>query len=241
MKNDSLIPIRQLFNGLTVTFLIGCGNVSSGNRNITKNMELENSKTEETKPSVPDDYSLFDYTLPQSNYTYKIKIIYIETEISKEAFTTKADEYSIPKKVDGYFLTIKFAITNPYDKEMMAPVPDYYYITSANGEWFSSSTTNHRKCHCQINNSSKVTDLNGKELWQTSEGRCGYDDYCFKFSPYETKEFKISFKDPLFGEVKKIAFNGFGLKWNNPSYTREQDKGLLIDIENKKIIGEKHF
>ncbi len=241
MTKDNLKTVRQLFFGLTAMFLISCGNGSSNDSKATKDTTLENTKTGETTPTVPVDYSEFDYALPQSNYTYKIKITDIETKISKDAFTTKADEYSVPENVDGYFLTIKFAMTNPYDKEMMAPVPDYYYITSANGEWFSSSTTNHRECHCQIENSTKVTNLKGKELWQISEGRCGYNDHCFKFLPNETKEFKISFTDPIFGEVKKIAFNGFGLKWNNPSYTREQDKGLIIDIDNKKIIGEKNF
>ncbi len=241
MTKDNLKTVRQLFFGITSTFLISCGSGNSTNSNAAKDTTLENSKTVETIPSVPVDYSDFDYTLPQSNYSYKIKITDIETKITKEAFTTKTDEYSVPKKVDGYFLTIKFAITNPYDKEMMVPVPDYYYITSANGEWFSSSTTNHRECHCQIDNSTKVTNFKGKELWQISEERCGYDDYCFKFLPNETKEFKINFTDPIFGEVKKIAFNGFGLKWSNPSYTKEQDKGLIIDIDNKKIIGEKKF
>ena len=241
MTNNNLKIVRQLFLGLITTFLISCSNGSSGNGNETKDTTLENAKTEETIPSEPVDYSEFDYTLPQSNYTYKIKITDIETKISKYAFTTKTDQYSVPKEVDGYFLTIKFAITNPYNKEMMVPVPNYYYITSANEEWFSSSTTEHRECHCQISISTKITNLKGKEFWQVSEGRCGYDDYCFKFLPNETKEFKINFTDPIFGEVRKIAFNGFGLKWNNPSYTKEQDKGLIIDIDKKKIIGEKKF
>ena len=197
--------------------------------------------TQEVTPTKPIDYSLIDYQLPKSEYIFQLKITGIETKIAKDAFTTQIDEYAIPKKVDGYFLTVIFTITNPYDQEMMAPIPDYYYITSLDGEWFSSSTTRSRKCHCDIDNSTEVTHSKGKELCEISEGKCGYDDYCIKFTSKETKTFKVKFTDAVFGKVRKIAFNGFNLEWNNPSYTLAQDRALIIDIDAKKIVGEKKF
>lgn len=203
--------------------------------------EVEVAKTQHEGQSEPIDYSLIDYKLPQSDYSYKVKITGIDTKSVKDAFTTKADDYSVPEKVDGYLLGITFSMTNPYDKEMMAPVPSYYYITSGNDEWFSASTTRHKDCHCDIDNSTKVTNDAGKELYEIAEGKCGYSDYCIRFQPKETKNFKINFTDPIISRVKTIAFWGFDRKWKNPDYTRDQDCGLMLDIDKKEITGEKKF
>ena len=219
-------------------FLVSCEGSHNEEKETDSTILVNREKIIEDNPI---DYSEIEYTLPKSNYIYKIKIIEIETKIQKDAFITKEDEYSVPEKVDGYYLTLKIAMTNPYEKEMMVPIPDYYYITSENGEWFSPSTTNHKECHCKIDNSTNITNAKGKELYEISEGKCGYSNFCLKFNPKETKEFNIEFTDPIFGKVRKIAFNGFRMKWNNPSYTREQDKALIIDVDNKKIIGEKKF
>lgn len=236
MRSTYLTFRKLLLCGLITILSTGCGNNGTTGEYISDTVAKQ-----EAKPTKPIDYSLIDYQLPKSEYVFKVKITGIETKIAKDAFTTQTDEYAIPKKVDGYFLTVLFTITNPYDHEMIAPIPDYYYISSANGEWFSASTTYHRKCHCDIDNSTELTTLKGKRLYDISEGKCGYDDYCIKLGPNESKTFKIKFTDAIFGSVRQIAFNGFNLEWNNPSYTVAQDNALIIDVDQKKIVGEKKF
>jgi hypothetical protein len=226
---------------VTTLFFVSCGS-SSDNKSSTPTIETTDQAVRDTVPPAPIDYSSFDYKLPQSNYSYKVKITGIETKVVKDAFTTKADDYSIPKKVDGYYLTIKFSLTNPYDREMMAPVPDYFYISSYNKkEWFSGSTTYHRDCQCDIDNSTKVTTDKGVELYNVSEGKCGYDDYCLRYKPNETKDFIINFTDPVFGEVRKLVFCGFDRKWKNPENTRDRDIASIIDIDKLEVTGDIRF
>jgi uncharacterized protein YxjI len=194
-----------------------------------------------SKSKANIDFNSFNYILPNSNYEYKIEITDIKTKLIKDAFEVKDDEYSIPKKVDGYQLMISYTMTNPYDKVMMASVPDYYYITSTKDEKFTYSTTYSKSCFCDINNSAEITDSNGKELWEISKGKCGYDDYCVEFKPKESREFRVRFTDPIITTAKSIVFSGFDLKWKNPEYNKERDRGLVIDLTSKKIVGEKKF
>jgi hypothetical protein len=227
--------LMSLYLIWSIVILTGCG--SDSDKNAT-------SALDSLKHAVPEksrNFDEVDYQLPQSGYTVKIKITKINTKVSKHVFSTKAEQYAVAKKVDGYFLAVRFMVTNPYDHEMMIPVPDYFYITAENSEWFSSSTTYHKQCHCDIDNSTEVLTANGKNLYQVSEGRCVYNNYCIKFKAKESKEFKINFTDPILGSVKKLAFNGFDIRWNNPNYTVEQDKGLIIDMDKKVIVGEKRF
>lgn len=179
------------------------------------------------------DYSTFDYNLPQSDYSYKIKITDIETRVAKDAFTTKADEYSVPKKVDGYFLVVSFSMTNPYDKEMMAPVPDYFYISSINDERFSNSILHSRSCGCTIDNSTQVTDDKGNELSKISEAKCGNSDHCVTFKPKETRNFVVNFTDPVFGHIKVLVFWGFNRHWAKPEFNWSKESALIVDIEKK--------
>ena len=225
---------------VAVLFFESCSS-STDNKSSTLKPATADQTVQDTAPTVPTDYSSFDYMLPQSNYSYKVKITAIETKIAKNAFITKVDEYSVPKKVDGYYLTIKFSLTNPYDKEMMAPVPDYFYISSYNKEWFSASTTFHRDCQCYIDNSTKLTTDKGIELYNISEGKCGYDDYCLRYKPNETKKFIINFTDPVFGEVRKLVFCGFDRKWKNLENTRDRDIVSIIDIDKLEVTGEIRF
>lgn len=229
----------KILGHIVAAFLFVSCNSSTDN----KSSKLKTATADQTvHDTIPTDYSSFDYKLPQSNYFYKVKITAVETKVVKDAFITKVDEYSIPKKVDGYYLTIKFSLTNPYDKEMMAPVPDYFYISSYNNkEWFSASTTFHRDCQCYIDNSTKLTTEKGVELYNISEGKCGDDDYCLRYKPNETKKFIVNFTDPVFGEVKKLVFYGFDRKSKNYENTRDKDIVSIIDIDRLAITGEIRF
>lgn len=236
-KGMKVAPLTCLCWLSVITLTVSCGTNDS---KIPYVVTVSDSSQVVTQKE-PVNYNELDYSLPQSGYHVKIKITSISTKISKKAFITRADQYSVPEKADGYFLILTFSITSPYDHELMVPVPDYFYITSENGEWFSASTTWHKQCHCEIDNSTDVMTLQGKRLYEISEEKCGYDNYCVKFKAQETKEFKIKFTDAILGSVRKLVFNGFNIGWNNPSYTVKQDKGLIVDVDARKIVGEELF
>ncbi len=190
----------------------------------------------------PTDFSKIAYELPKSTFVYDVKIEDIQTTIVKKVFTAETEEYEIPKdKEDGYLLTIKYSITNPYNKEMMAPIPDYYWISSANGEFFSSLTTGHRDCECQIANQHELTTLDNIEVSKLAEGTCGFGDYCLRFKPNETKIFLVKFRNPIHWKIKELMFHSFGLKSQGERFTRETDMPLIIDIEKNAVVGVRNF
>lgn len=201
------------------------------------NIEKQTGK-EKIEPKSPENHNQFTYKLPGSEYFYAVNILKIETEIVQGAFTITEDQYSVKEKADGFLLDVHLEITNPYSKTMMLPIPDYYYITSLNGEWFSSSTTRHRSCQCYIDNSLRVKTEDGKELFSIANGKCGTDDWCVEFAGNEKKVFIIDFKDPFYTQSGKIAFSGFDfLKYGKG----KRDEALIIDIETRQVVGKKYF
>lgn len=227
-------PISKIL--LFAVFACSSPEVKNGNK---QNEEIENQQIEKAEiPKEETDYSTFKYDLPGGNYFYNVKILKIETSIQKDAFTTKKDEYSKEEKIDGYHLSIHIEIENPFPEEKVFPVPDYFYISSLNGEWFSSSTTWSKFCQCYIDNSTRILTQSGKDLFSESRSKCGYDDWCIDFLPNESKRFIIQFKDPIFSKVRKLAFSGF----NFIKMKRGQgDKALIIDVDKNKVVGLKTF
>lgn len=244
MKKLLLRLLLGVFLILFVLYLIGRNippkDKSKTSTPVTKaeNPEPPKKEIKDTIESKPIDYSVFEYPLLGSDYAYKVKITSIDTKIAKAAFTTKKDDYSVPEKADGYYLNVKFALTNPYEQEMMVPIPDYFYISSTNNDFFAGSTTFHRGCECKIDISTAVFNDKGKELWQFSEGKCGGSSYCVKFNPKETKNYTIKFTDPIFGEVRKLWFWGFNRHWERAEDHRNRDWVLVIDVDKKEVIGE---
>lgn len=226
---------------LGILMVLGCS-CNNPNRKIPAVSQKVISEPKlDTTHYQPYDYSTFEYNLPESNYSYKVKITEIITKVAKKVFSVKADEYSVPTKVDGYFLTVKFSLTNPYNREMLAPLPDYFSISSRNKQWFSSSTTYHRDCQCDIDNSTKVFTDKGLELYEVSEGKCGYDNYCIRYKPNETKNYMVSFTDPIYSGVRELLFFGFNRKWKNPERPSDRDIAFVIDVDKLKIISEVKF
>lgn len=224
-----------------VLLTLSCGTSEKQKEKLlTKNDESVIIPESASIKEEPRDYSEIDYKLPKSNYTYKIKIVGIETILVEDAFTTKADEYSIPTKESGYLLSIKYTMTNPYEKEMMALVPEYYWISSNNGQFFTASTASHRDCQCEIDNQTTNTNEKGMELSKLTEGSCGYG-YCLKFMSKETKTFIIKFDDPIYWKVNEIMFHSFGLKSQGVYFTRKTDMPLIIDLKKKTITGVRNF
>lgn len=226
--------------GFLFTFLLfSCS--SSNQESSESDTSIVNSNIEKNEVTSNENLEEFEYKLPQSEYYYKIKIEKIYVDTIKNSFEAKKDQYEVPEKIDGYLLKVKFSMTNPYDKKMMAPVPDYFFLASEDKQAVSLSTTYSRDCHCEIDNSSEITMSNGKKLYEVSDGKCGYDDYCLMYDPKETKSFIIKFTDPFFTYNKQIIFWGFDRKWNNPDYTVGQDNGLIIDLVKKKITADFKF
>jgi hypothetical protein len=184
------------------------------------------------------DYSKFSYSLLNSNYVFQIEISGIETKIKKEAFVHKEDQYSPKVKVDGYILKVKYKMTNPYDKVIMVPVPTYYYIGTLNKKYFSAFTTYSRDCQCDIDNSTDLTDIKSKSIFSLSDGLCGYNDPCVKFEAKETKEFVVTFTNPIYKDATQLIFSSFHRQKQNSNSTRQLDIVLLLDIEKKKVINE---
>lgn len=224
---------------LSIYVIIGCDLKNNG-RGKESSAPLEYSDTSNSVVQKKYNPREIEYNLPNSNYSYVVYIDTITTKVAKNAFETKDDEYSVPRKVDGYYLTVQIAITNPYDKEMMAPVPDYYYITTPVKKYFSASTTRHRNCACEINNSTKMFTEKGVELWKIVNGKCGGEP-CVKFNANETKRFKILFSDPIYGEVRELVFWGFNKKLKKQGTNRDRDIGLLINVDEGRVISTHTF
>lgn len=187
------------------------------------------------------DYSIMNYNLPDSEYIYKIRISKIETDIQKDVFETKEDNYSIPVKVDGYLLSLTVEITNPYDKQMMVPIPYYYKITSINDEYFTNSLIYDTTYNCKVETSSKIKDNKGKELWKNNIGKCdGYGvNSCVIFNPNETRSFIISFTEPIIFSSTELIFIDFTVI---PDFKKGlRPKGIIIDTNKKKVTGIKYF
>lgn len=223
------LPIALLFGFIFLTIVFP----STPAEDPPTNQEEKKDLTQEVENLEPGK---FDYHLPKSDYHFEVSFLGIETETVANAFTSKKDEYSVPQDVDGYKLIIKFQMRNPYDKEMMASVPKYHYITSANKEYFSGSTTYSRSCGCEIDNSARVTDNKGKGIIFQVKGKCGYSgDYCIRFGPNETKEFHVSFRDPIIETVRQIVYVSFHRSWKGKT-GNSRDLGWLIDIDQNKVI-----
>ncbi|WP_281233822.1 hypothetical protein [Flavobacterium gelatinilyticum] len=214
------------------------------------NQNAEEKKTTELQQKINDieadkdkiDYSNIKYSLPNSNYVYDVKIAGIKSNLIKDEFESKADEYSIAEKVDGYILSITLEFTNPYEKEMMAPIPNYYAITSLDKQYFSGSTTYSRSCGCNIDNSTKVEDIKGMELWKLAEGKCGLgSNYCLRFKSGETKKILITFSDPIIITQKKIVFLAFNQKYKKEGSARDRDIGFVLNVDTGKVEGLKYL
>jgi hypothetical protein len=236
---QKLTTNNKIWIGLGIILLAIYGIVNSE----TSNEQAETQLANQMKTDTPIlNLEELNYNLPQSNYTYKVKITAIRTKIKKNAYSTKTDEYAIPQSVDGYYLTIDFSIRNPYDKEMLAPIPEYFYIASPKKEFFTASTTYSKRCSCDLDNGTKLTTDKGKELWEINDGRCGNNNYCIKFKPNEVKNFSLRFDDPIIITVKELIFCGFDLKWEDKNtgykYTNERDLGILINTETKELVKE---
>ena len=205
-----------------------------------------NEKTNENQIEKPIELTEFIYNIPESEYKYSIKVTNIETKNIKNAFSIKEDKYSVATKKDGTKLSINISITNPYDKEMQnIPFPYSFCITSTKQEFFSNNTIRRKKIGDVI--IPKITDDKQRAIKLTDSKDYIQNIVNLNFKPNETKTFKLEYENPILNEIKSLVLVDFELK---PNGIKEENndvigiygiKGLLIDLENKKIIGEQKF
>jgi len=199
-----------------------------------------NEKSVESEILKNNSFNDFIYKIPDSEYKYSIKITGIETESIKNAFSIKEDKYSVETKKDGYKLSLNISITNLYNKEMQnIPFPNSFCITSQNQEFFSNNTIRRKRIGDIIvpiifdEKQPKLKLINSRDYDQ--------DIVSLNFKPNETKNFMLEYESPILNEVKKLILVDFKLKENNINEMENEIKGLIIDTENKKIIGEQKF
>ena len=188
-----------------------------------------------------DSLGIISYHLSNSDYTVKMRLSGINTKKVKNAFSIREDEYSVPIKKDGYLVNLNFRVNNQYNKQIMIPIPNYFEISDGVDENFSTDTLYSRSCQCYITNSTSITNLDGKELYSISDGKCGNSRNCIIFNPNETKEFIIKFDDPIIETQKKLLLFGFDLYWDNPNRRGKTDVGIMLDIEEEIINGLKEM
>lgn len=221
---------------ITSAFLIFSCNSPSEKNQTTSSDELETPYL-----NYMDTTGVIYYHLRESEYVIKMQISGLQKTVIEDAFSIKADAYSVPVKKKGYLLDINFVIKNPYDKELIIPIPSYFALTTENDSTFANKTIFSKSCMCNIINTTDITGINGKKLYEISDENCGVERNCVKFNPEDVKEFTIHFSEPILESEKDIILIGFELYWNDSNYLYRKDKGIVIDTENKLIKGLKEL
>ena len=180
-----------------------------------------------------------DYKLPGSNYTFRIIVGGIKTDPLKDVFNIKPDEYSPAEKKDGYELSFTYSITNPYEKELICPLPTSFYIAAANKKFFSNSVTWSTACECDVNRSTTIKPDDGRGMENLSDpGECGiYSQYCVAIKAGETRMFNVKFDDPIIASQKTLLLWGFS-RSEKTNRKIPYDKCWIVDIDRKEFTGE---
>lgn len=216
--------------------------------------EPEQVKNETLTPPIkvePKDFYSFKHLLPESNYFYNIEITEIDFITHKDAFSIAQNKYDVSSKTDGLTLKLKYKMTNPYNKVMLIPFPDYFYVTSEEFEGLEHFEY-FKNCRCYSNSMTSIKNSEGKEIYDfTTNQNDGISrQNIIEFKPNETQEFTITFTEPFPNTIKSITFVGFNehlhkevdynLYEKMSEAEREANKAsshaLTISIPFKKII-----
>ncbi|WP_075604061.1 hypothetical protein [Saccharicrinis aurantiacus] len=183
-----------------------------------------------------DSLGIIKYHLKDSEYIIKMRVSGLVKTNVKKAFSIKADTYSVPEKKDGYMLTVQFEVANPYEKELMIPIPDYFGLTTNNDKSFAKKTVYSKSCARHIINTTNITDDLNQRLYELTKEKCN-NKYCILFKPLESKQFRIHFDEAIIESESIVALLGFNLFWNDPNCTYKKDVGIVIDTEKEQILG----
>jgi hypothetical protein len=175
--------------------------------------------------------STFKNNLMESDYYYDAEITELLLDTQKRAFEVKADEYSEATYQDGLKFSFIFKYTNPYDKAMIVPIPESFFLTVDGSTNYGSYS---KGCHCDILGYGKVTTSKGKDLSDVYDERLeGSYPYGFKFKAKETKAFKVTFDNILSLDLNKILMLGFAEK--KAGWVDGVESGLEINIQNARV------
>lgn len=137
--------IKNIFYGLIVlTFYTSCA----------KN---EKSPFPIRQKIILSDLTNFKTFLPDGEYAYDVTVKDIILTPMKNAFEVIKEKYGVPEKVDGLKLKFSFDITNPYDREMQMPFPEYFEITADEFKGMDDYIYS-KQCHYYISNAKEITD-----------------------------------------------------------------------------------
>lgn len=212
---------------------------------------IEN-KTPEPLPKIePKDFYSFKHLLPESDYFYNIEITDIDFKTHKNSFSIKKDKYDVPTNADGLTLTLKYKMTNPYNKAMQIPFPDYFYVTSKEFEGLEHFQY-FKGCRCHSNSMTEIKNSKGKDIYDftTDDANSISRQRLIEFKPNETQEFTVTFTEPFPNNVKSITFVGFNehlykeVDFNvyekmteaERDANKAREHALEINVASKKII-----
>ena len=227
--------MKQIYKTLIIIFIASF--LYQCNSNDKKNTEAIKVEAK----NLMDSTGIISYHLRDSDRVIRMRLSDMKTEKVDNAFSIKKDEYTTPTKKNGYLLSINFRVNNPYDEELVLPIPNYFSLTNGKDDFFTSKSLFSKSCYCNIIGSSEITNQEGEQLYSISDGECGGSRYCMAFKPKETKEFIIKFDQPILESQNELMLFGFDLYWSNPNRRGRTDVGLILDIEKGIIKGLKEF
>ncbi len=182
---------------------------------------------------------IINYHLKNSNYIVYMRLNRMKITNVVGAFSIQKDEYSVPEKKDGYDVAFNFQINNPYDKQLLVPIPQRFNVmVEDNNENFATNTYL-PKWQKYYEIGSDVTDTVGNNVvyvYDKQNENGLYRDYKLLFQPKETKEFKIKF-GTISRKYKRLILTGFDLTYYNPKDTLNDGVGIIIDIDKQTIEG----
>jgi hypothetical protein len=190
------------------------------------------------------NFNEFKYHLPNSELIFQVELTNIETVVKKDFFKIEKEKYAVPELKDGYLLKIACLIKNTDSKSHMIPTTFFGSITSMDGSAFSKSTeygNPDRITQFMTNTTMNITNEEGKRPSEFSDGSCSNSSHCMKFEPGEERTIIFNFEEPIYIDVDKLIFSAFNLSWRSGKNTSPRPKGLIIDLKEKKVIGEHKY
>jgi len=175
----------------------------------------------------PSDLYKVKHNLSGSDYYLDVEITKIDFKEHFGAYEDKEDKYTAPKPISGMEVSIWFKMTNPYPKQLIIPVPEYFYLTS---ESFSEKTMTPYSKLCSCSQSwGHIFTADGEELSKSIKNI----DHAYRFplNLNESKEFKVVMKYAIPFFIPTVNFRGFSVG----SKEKAKTQTFNIDTRTGKI------
>lgn len=135
-------------------------------------------------------------------------------------------------------MIVKFEVTNPYDKEYIVPIPNYYYVRSNSVNFKSLPKVNYdRKKNDYYYFMNQLNDKNGEWIIKKSD----VGGIKFSFKAKESKIFQVKFK-PVTKEVNQLVFGGINSEFQKYDHKTNssniKEVWFILDLENNIVINK---